>query len=88
MTNISFLNNFFEKGLGEFGGTLDLELNYAIYAEKNIFMSGVAKSYFGFGFGSGSVISMTGGTDIKYSRYVGLNNKYMFGWGENRGRFN
>ena len=79
------MNNFFEKGLADWGGTLDLELNYAIYAEKNIFMSSVAKSYFGSGIGSGSVMIMSAGTDIKYSRYVGLNNKYMFGWGENRG---
>ena len=85
MTNISFLNNFFEKGLADWGGTLDLELNYAIYAENNIFMSGVAKSYFGNGVGSGSVMIMSSGTDIKYSRYVGLNNKYMFGWGEYKG---
>ena len=70
------------------GGTLDLEFNYAIYAEKNIFMYSVAKSFLGAGVGSGSVMTMGGGADIKYSRYVGLNNKYMFGWGENRGRFN
>ena len=84
-TNISILNNFFDKGLADWGSVFDFEVCFAVYATNNVFLNGTAKSYFGTGIGTGSVMIITSGVDIKYSSYVGFNNKYMDGWGENRG---
>ena len=86
-TNISILNNVFEKGLADWGSAFDFEMSFAVFSANNIFLNGVAVSYWGNGVGTGSVMIMGGGTDIRYSSYIGFNNTYMMGWGEIRGFF-
>ena len=86
-TSFSILNNVFEKGVADWGGFFDFEVFFAVYAANNVFLHGIGISYFGNGIGTGSVMIMSSGTDIKYSTYVGYNNTYMFGFGENRGYY-
>jgi len=86
-TSVWIINNVFEKGLADWGGALDLESSFAVYVSNNLFLDGVAKSYFGNGIGTGSVMIMSAGTDSRYSTYVGNNNTYMSGWGENKGLY-
>ena len=73
--------------MADWGSAFDLELCFLVYVSNNLFTNGIAKSYFGNGIGTGSVMIMSGGTDIRYSSYIGFNNTYMNGWGENRGFF-
>lgn len=84
-TNISILNNVFDKGFADWGSVFDLEVCFSVYSANNLFLNGIALSYFGNGVGTGSFMIMSGGTDLRYSSYVGFNNKYMFGCGESRG---
>ena len=63
-----------------------IENCFFVYATKNIFIGGVAKSFTGnLGVGSGSAVVMTAGADLRYSVYVGNDNKYINGMGESRG---
>ena len=86
-TNISILNNIFEKGFADWGASFDFEVCFSIYAANNVFLHGIAKSYFGNGIGTGSIMILTGVSDFRYSTLVGYNNKYMYSWGESRGYF-
>ena len=73
--------------MADWGSAFDLELCFLVYVSNNLFTNGIAKPYFGNGIGTGSVMIMSGGTDIRYSSYIGFNNTYMMGWGEIRGFF-
>ena len=84
-TNISLNDNVFKNGLANWGGFIDMESSFAVFAFNNVFQEGVATSFIGNDIGTGSVISMSGGTDIRYSTYIGNNNIYLNCWGENRG---
>ena len=67
------------------GAYMDLELEFSIDAVSNVFQNGIGRSYFGNKIGTGSVMIMSGGIDVRYSSYRGRNNKYLNGWGENKG---
>ena len=84
-TTITISDNVFERGMADWGAFFSFEVCFSVYAENNIFLYGTAKSYFGTGVGSGAIMVLTGISDFRYSVFIGSANKYMFGWGENRG---
>ena len=74
--------------MADWGAAINLEFNFAIYSTNNTFLNGLAKSYFSHGIGTGSAMIMSGGIDFQYSTYFGNKNKYLGGFGENRGHIN
>ena len=82
---VNISGNFFDKGLADWGAFIDLELEFSIDSFNNVFQNGIARSYFGNKIGTSSVLVMVGGVDAQYSNYRGRNNKYLDGWGENKG---
>lgn len=82
---IYLLNNVFEDGYADWGGFLCFEQIIFAIVENNIFINGIAKSYFGNGFGTGGVLIMSGNVDLSNTKFLGRNNLYCDSWTENKG---